>query len=174
MDCKQAAPSLSAWLDGELPAAAVAELEAHLGTCPACRRRRGELAAARHCFRQLAPERSRLQAADVLTRLTAEQRAAPPAGAAWEEPVRRWLPLAAAASLLAVALWQAGAREPARAKGSPAADAPRRTEAAMSRPFAEKPGLDCGAQNGEACRRLACFDAAECGGAGETWPPIKL
>jgi anti-sigma factor RsiW len=171
MDCRRAEPNLSAWLDGELPPTTAAALEAHLGVCPACRRRRAELAAARHGFRQLAPRRSRLQASDVLARLAAESHSTPRSPGV-QPNVRlgapRWLPLAAAAGLMAVALWHAGSRAPARTA------APLRTAAAIGRSLAATPELDCSARNGADCRRLACFDADACGGAEEAWPSIRL
>jgi anti-sigma factor RsiW len=38
MECRQVQERLSAWLDGELPEAVGADLEAHLERCAACRR----------------------------------------------------------------------------------------------------------------------------------------
>jgi anti-sigma factor RsiW len=45
MNCKEVKPELVAYLDGELPDPVRAEVEAHLGSCAACRAERDQLAA---------------------------------------------------------------------------------------------------------------------------------
>lgn len=158
MDCRRAEPLLSAWLDGELAASVAGEVERHVAACPGCRGRRKELVAARNLFQQMAPERSRLRAADVLAR--AKQPAAPLSPTLGRQ-ASRWLPLAAALALAVLGLWQGGLIQP---------EALRRSE---SQPGG-LPDLDCGPGGGEGCRRLACFDAAECGDvAAGLWPPLR-
>ena len=156
MDCRRAEPLLSAWLDGELGAAEARALDAHVSGCPGCRGKRKELTAARDLFQQMAPERSSLRAADVLARLP---KSAPPSSA----PARRgarWLPLAAALALAGAGLWQGRLWR---------SETTVRTEARIG----GFQGLDCGPDGGPGCRRLACFDAAECDdGADGSWPPL--
>jgi predicted anti-sigma-YlaC factor YlaD len=156
VDCRRAEPLLSAWLDGELAAPVAAELAAHVAGCPGCRGRSKELASARDLFQQMAPERSRLRAVDVLSRARKSVAPSLPLGR-----VERWLPLAAALALAVLGLWQGGLLEP---------ETTERTEVRLG----GFPGLDCGPGFGPDCRRLACFDAAECGDAAAgPWPPLR-
>lgn len=194
LGCRRAESRLSPWLDGELDAGEARALEEHLRVCSSCRRRGETLAAAREQFRRLPPERSRLQAADVLARVAAEEEAASwwgPSGRVRE--VGRWLtsrrrpPLAAAlvltvlilAVVATMGLWPRTSREPPeRAAGAPAAGAAAVVlETVTPLPGLEVQALDCGAEGDdhEACRRFACLDAADCGAdAEELWPPIHL
>jgi anti-sigma factor RsiW len=100
MKCEAARPLLESYLDGELDRAAVDEVEAHLGTCAACRAELAVLETLRGAIRarprQRAPAdlRARLSAIDDLPALEAP-RAAAPAGTWWK---------LAAAVLLGVAI----------------------------------------------------------------------
>lgn len=197
LPCRRAEARLSPWLDGELDAGAARALEEHLEVCSPCRRRGEALAAAREHFRRLSPERSRLQAADVLARVAAEEGAGRWLSGGvredrrWLLP-RRWLPRVAAlavVTLVTVGIWQRVSREPpesapglpegGKARAVPGAPPPLAERSPAGLPLAalEDPALDCGPEGAdqEACRRFACLDAADCGAdAEERWPPIPL
>jgi hypothetical protein len=104
MRCERAARLISDSLDGALPGARKARLDAHLAGCPDCRSRRDGLLRLQAAARAFAPADSDAeQMARSLSRLKAAIRKE-----ASSAPVRgrigmgaRWLPAGAAASLLA-------------------------------------------------------------------------
>jgi anti-sigma factor RsiW len=110
-ECRDLEPLLAAYVDGEADAAARARVDAHLQQCGCCRDRLSaqrtmcdSLAARRQTLRGCASEhlkaRCRAATASSPVAVPQEKRAAPFRGL----PIRRWVPLTAAATvLLAVA-----------------------------------------------------------------------
>lgn len=104
-DCRDLEPHFTAYVDGECPAAACAEVETHLQTCPRCHARVSTERAAHDLLRARAIELRR-PAPDALRQRCAAQarKAAVPARVAARPATRRsWLPLSLAASLILAA-----------------------------------------------------------------------
>lgn len=177
MECREAARLLSPALDGELEPPAARELERHLAVCDVCRRQRRALVAVREQFRRLPPKRSRLRADDVLARVAREEAAA--GRAARRRIGRLALPVAAALAVAVLGWWQLVPRQapaPPSAAGAAGGAAAPAVGAVQPLPAALS-DLDCGPQgtDREACKRVACLAAEDCGaGAEELWPPISL
>src|SRR2546428_7437520 len=107
MNCKDFEAQLGAYIDDELPAAAVREMEEHLGTCTACARAHERQLALRRALTEHAPA---LQAppglrASIRQAIRAQIRPTAP----WRLPEWRWLAAAAVLVGVVAGTWKVAA-----------------------------------------------------------------
>lgn len=106
MDCEHARAWLSPYLDGEIPAAERARIEAHLRDCPACRQTLADLSAIagniRHASRYSAPAGLAARINAALPPPARDPRPQPERRVSWFS-LRPWQALAASVLLTAVA-----------------------------------------------------------------------
>ncbi len=113
-NCADVDAIMTAYVDGEVPAAEAQAVRAHLDGCPACRDRASAEQDVRERLRAAAPTLGEQAPAALWARCAAAARPAPAAAAPfWARPAFRWAPLTMAATLLLAAgvLFMAGERQ---------------------------------------------------------------
>lgn len=162
---------LSAWIDGELDAAAAAEVREHLGGCASCQRRYALLTAASTLVRRLPAETVSAGFEDAFRR-----RLATSLGVAANPGRRRWTTIAAAglaAVLVLAALGSLALRQtfvPGEARTARSNDLPGWV-VTRGAPAASEPELDTPCASALVCGAPApadapCATAATCGAPG--------